>query len=287
MSIQVSFADNVTQKLLATLASKLPYAQELKFAVAFVSSSGLALIEPYLRQCLERSGQAEFLVGLDLLTTEPKALKILHEMSQAGLPITCFCYSDPSRPSASIYHPKLYLTATEDEATIVIGSSNLTKGGLKDNVEINAVVQANRGDEIVSDIYAVYNSLKFQQPRVEPDAEFINLYEALHHRAKRRSSEALRDSETKELMQRFNDKIGTLRRPKPTAGDLFGWQKIVFERLPTGTFKTSDLYDFEREFQRYYPQNQNIKAKIRQILQQLRDLGLIEHPATNQWEGKQ
>lgn len=287
MSIQVSFADNVTQKLLATLAGKLPYAEDLKFAVAFVSSSGLSLIEPYLRECLEMRGRAEFLVGLDLLTTEPKALRMLYEMSQAGLPITCFCYSDPSRPAASIYHPKLYLIAAQDEVTIVIGSSNLTKGGLKNNVEINAVVQANRGDEIVSDIYAVYNSLKFQQPRVEPDAEFISLYEALHHRAERRSSETLRDSETKELMQRFNDKIGTLRRPKPTAGDLFGWQNIVFERLPTGTFRTSDIYTFEREFQRFYPENRNIKAKIRQILQQLRDLELIEHPATNQWERKQ
>ncbi|MFQ5925628.1 MAG: phospholipase D-like domain-containing protein [Dehalococcoidia bacterium] len=287
MSIQVSFADNITQKLIATLASKLPHADDLKLAVAFVSASGLSLIEPYLQQCIQRDGRAEFLVGLDLLTTEPKALKILHEMSQAGLPVTCFCYSDPSRPSASIYHPKLYLIAAEDEVTIVIGSSNLTKGGLKDNVEINAVVQAKRDDEIVSDIYAVYNSLKFQQPRVEPDAEFISLYEALHHVVERRSSEALKDSETKELMQRFNDKIGTLRRPKPTVGDLFGWQKIVFERLPTGTFKTSDIYTFEREFQRFYPENRNIEAKIRQILQQLRDLGLIEHPATNQWERKQ
>jgi len=287
MTVKVSFTDNVTQKLLATLASTLPSADDLKFAVAFVSASGLSLIEPYLQQCIKRDGRAEFLVGLDLLTTEPKALKMLHEMSQAGLPITCFCYSDPSRPSASIYHPKLYLITSEDEITIVIGSSNLTKGGLKNNVEINAVVQATRDDEIVSDIYAVYNSLKFQQPRVEPDAEFISLYEALHHRAERRSSEALRDSKTKELMQRFNNKIGTLRRPKPTAGDLFGWQKLVFERLPTRSFRTSDIYPFEREFRRFYPENRNIKAKIRQILQQLRDLGLIEHRATNQWERKQ
>lgn len=287
MTVHVSFADNVTQKLIATLASKLPHADDLKFAVAFVSASGLSLIEPYLQECIQRDGRAEFLVGLDLLTTEPKALKILHEMSQAGLPITCFCYSDPFRPSASIYHPKLYLIASRGEVTIVVGSSNLTRGGLKDNVEINTVIHTDRNDEIVSDIYAVYNILKFQQPRVEPDAEFISLYEALHHNTKRKSRAALADSETKQLEQRLTAKIATLRRPEPTAADLFGWQRIVYERLPTGTFRTGDMYSFEREFQRFYPENRNIKAKIRQILQQLRDLALIEHPATNQWERKQ
>lgn len=287
MTAQVSFADNVTQKLLTIFANKLPLADDLKFAVAFVSASGISLIEPYLQQCIKRDGRAEFLIGLDLLTTEPKALKMLHEMSHAGLPITCFCYSDPFKPSASIYHPKLYLITSRNEVTIVVGSSNLTKGGLKDNVEINTIIQTNHEDEIVSDICAVYNTLKFQQPRVEPDAEFISLYEALHRNTARKSKAALADSETKQLEQRLTDKIATLHRPNPTVADLFGWQKIVFERLPTGTFKTSDIYTFEREFQRFYPANRNIKAKIRQILQQLRDLGLIEHPATKQWERKQ
>jgi len=44
------------------------------------------------------------------------------------------------------------------------------------------------------------------------------------------------------------------------------------------------MYIYENEFQKFYPQNRHIKDKIRQILQQLRDLKLLKHIATDKWE---
>ena len=49
----------------------------------------------------------------------------------------------------------------------------------------------------------------------------------------------------------------------------------VVTRLPGRTFKLADVYGKCRQFQRRHPGNQNIKAKIRQQLQRLRDLGEI------------
>ena len=70
----------------------------------------------------------------------------------------------------------------------------------------------------------------------------------------------------------------------PSKQELFGWMKLVYERLPSGIFRTNDMYQYEEEFQRKYPENKNIKAKIRQQLQFLRDIGLVKNPKENRWE---
>jgi type II restriction enzyme len=47
------------------------------------------------------------------------------------------------------------------------------------------------------------------------------------------------------------------------------------DRLGRGQFDLSELYPFESELQQRYPNNRNIKAKIRQQLQVLRDYGYL------------
>lgn len=262
----------------------MPEANELSFAVAFLSRGGLRLIQPHLDKCLAKGGKAEFLVGLDFENTDPEALRLLMEMKREGLPVSCYCFLG-QKTLAGIYHPKLYVVASEAEVTAVVGSSNLTQGGLKGNIEVNAVIEASPSDELISDIYGIYSRLKFQQNRFQPDAEMVALYSELHkENAKRARENAV---SLKPSMQRFRDKVRSLPRPIATEANLFGWQRLVYERLPAGVFRTSDMYAFENDFQQYYPQNQNVRAKIRQILQQLRELRLIEHSATNRWERKQ
>ncbi|MEA4956570.1 hypothetical protein SDC9_07705 [bioreactor metagenome] len=61
--------------------------------------------------------------------------------------------------------------------------------------------------------------------------------------------------------------------------DLNGWKKIIFEKingLNSEIFSLNDLYEFIPEFQRNNPNNHHIKDKIRQTLQQLKNLNLIE-----------
>jgi type II restriction enzyme len=44
------------------------------------------------------------------------------------------------------------------------------------------------------------------------------------------------------------------------------------------------MYIYEKDFQQFYPENRHIKDKIRQILQQLRDLGLVRHISESRWQ---
>ena len=46
--------------------------------------------------------------------------------------------------------------------------------------------------------------------------------------------------------------------------------------IPTKEFTLNEIYKFEKELHIKYPKNNNIKPKIRQQLQFLRDRGVIE-----------
>lgn len=192
--------------------------------------SGFSLIEKEINECLGNNGKIEFLLGLDFRITDPKVLKILFRMARSGLNLKLFCFSDLWADDTPVYHPKIYLVNRGKTAIISIGSSNLTAGGLRDNVE------------------------------------------------------ALKGKTTKTRIRELKKREKFLPKPILTAEELFGWQRIVCERIPGGVFRTSGMYPYEEEFRAFYPENKHIRAKIRQILQQLRDLGLIEHISEDKWQ---
>nr|WP_301281303.1 hypothetical protein [Arcanobacterium phocae] len=60
---------------------------------------------------------------------------------------------------------------------------------------------------------------------------------------------------------------------------LRGWlldTLICIEQFGSAEFSLRDLYNFEHVLSQKHPQNKNVKAKIRQQLQLLRDRGFIE-----------
>ena len=58
-----------------------------------------------------------------------------------------------------------------------------------------------------------------------------------------------------------------------------GWLMDILNcinQIPSQVFSLNEMYDFEYELQKKHPQNSNIKPKIRQQLQFLRDRGVID-----------
>ncbi len=53
--------------------------------------------------------------------------------------------------------------------------------------------------------------------------------------------------------------------------------------VPTNTFTTADAYAFTRELEELHPDNKNVRPKIRQQLQVLRDAGLLIHVGRGEW----
>lgn len=276
-SPRVQIVDNGRVSLRSVLAPAVREATDLRIAAAFVSQSGLNMLGDAIDACIANGASVEFLVGLDASGTEPRAVWALFDLSQRHANFNLYCYT--STKPATIYHPKVYLVRRGDDIIASVGSSNLTAGGLARNTEINVLLRGTILSEGISDLYASYGLLKFHPDRVIPDQEFLSLYEELSIRDSRDGRRMRQD----DLRRRLMDKAASLRRPVFGRRDLVGWLELVYDALPEGEFTNSQVYEKAELFARHYPENSNVRAKIRQQLQMLRELNLIEHLATGRW----
>lgn len=267
--------------MVSVLSEALTFSDDIRIAVAFVSIKGLALIEDSLKLAINSANSIEFLVGLDMNWTEPDALKLLYNLSSDNDKITCICLS--SLKPYYTYHPKLYLFNNGKNVKSIIGSSNLTVGGLKKNIEVNVVIEASIDDEIISDAYDTYNRLKYHPQRVLPDQEFVDIYTQLAKLQKQQNQNLKKNTEYASLNKRFLEKSKSLQKPKVTKKDLVGWLNNIYKLIPDNEFTTQQAYKYESDLAKLYPNNQNIRPKIRQQLQVLRDMGVIKHLGPSRW----
>lgn len=274
------FIDNQKLKMSDTLASIFPTSKTVKIAVAFAKHSGIKLIEESLLKCLDNGGNIEFVVGLDFHTTDATVLKKFHTLSESYPEFNFYCFSDPS-DNIVTYHPKLYLFESEDFIKSIIGSSNLTKGGLSENVEVNVLLELDRDSEKTENIFDIYALIKYQPSRFVPDDDYIQAYQTIVEGTEK---PRYRRQDTKTAIERLRELEKQLPKPYINPITLQGWQKLVFLKLPDAEFQTSDLYKYASEFTQTYPDNKNVEPKIRQVLQQLRDLGVILHFGEGRWK---
>ncbi|MCX5892233.1 MAG: hypothetical protein NTW80_04545 [Deltaproteobacteria bacterium] len=156
-------------------------------------------------------------------------------------------------------------------------------GGLKKNIEVNVVIEASIDDEIISDAYDTYNRLKYHPQRVLPDQEFVDIYTQLAKLQKQQNQNLKKNTEYASLNKRFLEKSKSLQKPKVTKKDLVGWLNNIYKLIPDNEFTTQQAYKYESDLAKLYPNNQNIRPKIRQQLQVLRDMGVIKHLGPSRW----
>jgi HKD family nuclease len=274
------FIDNERTKMSDVLASLFSESRTARVAVAFAKQSGLKLIEDPLRKCLDNGGSIEFVVGLDFHTTDATVLQAFRALSTAYSNFKFFCFSDPS-DHAVAYHPKLYLFENEAFVKSIVGSSNLTRGGLSENVEVNVLLELEHDSEKAERLFDIYARIKYQPSRFAPDDEYIQAYRAIVEKAQQPET---RREDTQAAIERLREAERNLPNPYMEPATLQGWQKLVFSKLPDNEFQTGDLYRYASEFTQTYSENRNIEPKIRQVLQQLRDLGVILHLGEGRWK---
>lgn len=280
---QIDIIDNTEVRLIDALATPVATARHVRFAVAFARLSGYRLLEQAVRTCLSRGGEVEFLLGLDFRTTEPAVLNRILDLREQFNRVSLYCYSSPDANSKRSFHPKLYLMQRPPTAVAVVGSSNFTGGGMADNVEANVLVQASEDAPLIERAVAIYNRMKLQPTSFAPDRDYVASYELAYRRLRDAERSARGTLGVRDCVAAVRRRERALPRPIARVTDFVGWQRLVFERLPDGEFGTGDLYAYAEEFRQHYPANRNVRPKIRQVLQQLRDLGVIEHSGKGRW----
>jgi len=173
-------------------------------------------------------------------------------------------------------HAKMYIF---DSERAIITSANLTLGGLKNNYECGVLIHDRKSvTKLKSDFLQLFAD---EEKTASVTEEIISTTESIISKVPKEKKIAFEKSE-RDLFPEpsyepqddlYDGGTDTIRN------SLYGWRLDVFNailKIPTNVFHLDQVYSYERQLQQLHPDNLNIKAKIRQQLQELRDLGLIE-----------
>lgn len=145
MKATLLYGENRTGKILKGIL-KGGNQQCFRFAVAYARKSGAALLEHPIRKFIERGGEAQGVVGINQGNTSHQGLSLLLDVVGDNLHLRC------GRKSGKIFHPKLYFVGKQSKnyilESIIVGSSNLTRGGLQDNEECDVLLDDFSSDQI-------------------------------------------------------------------------------------------------------------------------------------------
>ncbi len=167
-------------------------------------------------------------------------------------------------------HAKIYLF---DDKEVVISSANLTNGGLLNNYEYGIY---SNDKQIVNKTIEDFNLLSKND-----DVGSVKLKNIIEVRSLLskipKSNTIILPKYHIETPEKYFDIIELDNNI--ITSFLKGWKLEVFKCLDTFSkqlFTLDDINEFENHFKTKYPSNNNVLPKIRQQLQYLRDLGLIE-----------
>lgn len=107
---------------------------------AFASSGGIdALLEdPIVEAFLQRRAVVDLLVGLDAITNRP-TLERLQELGRRYPSLTSRVFWNHS---GGLFHPKIsHFDYPDGGQVLIVGSGNLTPGGLRENIEAFSVLR--------------------------------------------------------------------------------------------------------------------------------------------------
>jgi phosphatidylserine/phosphatidylglycerophosphate/cardiolipin synthase-like enzyme len=165
--------------------------------------------------------------------------------------------------NCSNLHAKIYIF---DDSQVIVTSANLTNGGLRHNLECGIITDK---EKIVCESLYLYDriidsEISSSEIGISTLCEIEKILFGLP------KLEQLKYPKIKNTLAVESGKI---------SASLSGWKKDVFaelDKLTTVNFDSLSSKIIADRLKKSYPQNNNREAKVRQVLQQLRDLGLIE-----------
>jgi phosphatidylserine/phosphatidylglycerophosphate/cardiolipin synthase-like enzyme len=171
-------------------------------------------------------------------------------------------------------HAKLFII---DNAAIIT-SGNLTPGGLRNNLEYGILTTDKIVDEIKTDYLKIFNNPEY--PEITLD--IISKAKAILLSVPKERQKRIKVTDKSLFEEIINDEIIEERFEggiQSIISNLSPWEKDVFgclEKLGNDVFTLKEVYSYEKYLSILHPNNRTIKAKMRQQLQYLRDIGLIE-----------
>lgn len=167
--------------------------------VAFAKFSGWALIKQVLTKRAAKGLKATFVIGLNFYQSDPKVLRDIRRLQSkaaaAGGDINLYI---GDLQSQNTLHPKAYWFKGPDGEALIVGSANMTRGGLVSNHELSAWLsgpsakyQAWLDDWITSRIENE-EIVEATLDRIRAYEKRRNIYQATMKTAQQRASRAMK-----------------------------------------------------------------------------------------------
>lgn len=203
-SIQI--LSNLNYPIGKVINQELQNSIDTHIAVAFLKYTGIKVIEKSLKTSLNNGGKFEIIAGLDFKTTDPKSMLYFINLKKQNPNLKFYCYGDrKSNKTNIVFHPKIYLFNNGKETTSIVGSANMTGGGLLTNFEVNTIF--NEKQPIYnSQLKAIYNSIKFTDSLFEPNEEYLNGYSDVFKAFTKNENQALKDKGLKKAIKEIEEK---------------------------------------------------------------------------------
>ncbi|MDI9310233.1 MAG: phospholipase D family protein [Limnohabitans sp.] len=202
-----------------------------KGAYAFATKSGIEILlkDSVFESLLDR-GEYSLIVGIDEITNLA-SLETLNEIKEAKPNLTVKAFDHNNR--GSLFHPKLSYFKNQDESgVLIVGSGNLTLGGLRRNREAFSLLQLSV-DELTR-IEQYWNAWILQ------------------------SNELLKDIDNADVIRKVTDnqyiRRTRIRRPDEEAA--------IEEEIPV--VELDDIETFHQDGWQFYPDSEVLIAEIPQ-----------------------
>lgn len=200
----VQIMSNLNYPIGKVINSELENSVDTKISVAFLKMTGVKYIEKSLMQSLEKDASFEIIAGLDFKTTDPKAMMYFINLSKENKNVHIYCYGDRSENKTDIvFHPKIYLFKNQKQTSVVVGSSNMTAGGLESNFEVNSVFIEDK-PIIYLQAESIYNYIKYTDSLFIPNEEYVYKYSDVFKAFEKDEKSAKKDKEIQKIITEIN-----------------------------------------------------------------------------------
>lgn len=166
----------ITSRLIDHLITEIDRASSIYILTSFAMKSGVEVISNALKRAAERGTEIKICAGDYLFITQPEALQSLiniHSKIEVRL----------WQSNGTSFHPKAYIFQYDDNGTLIVGSSNLSRSALTTGIEWNLSVEKKTGPDAYDFAIKTYiEDIFHNKQTVKVNKETIRTYEGKYEK---------------------------------------------------------------------------------------------------------
>ena len=162
--MNVNFCGAPIKSIKNDIQALIKQCEKASISVAYLKKSGVELIKQSLEENKDRNAKISLITSLDFGITDVDGLR-----ESLNMGMRCGIMHDKN------FHPKLYIFEMgEGNAAMIVGSSNLSNGGLSTNYEANLVISGKVSDSPIKEAIEYFSLIESES--VPLDEKIIDLY---------------------------------------------------------------------------------------------------------------